>query len=616
MIKKGKVIIFLGLLFLVQTSIGQNEKYHRIALDNPFVELPLVENVQARIDLPLHEKSILAFLGESYPWLFLNGSSLVLQEQTESPFTTHFLFQQQFHGMEVYGNYLKVNLEKNGQIINVIHNTCATESWSIDLIMEKAFEEAGDISMIDYLVDEIIYRSIDGPTFGKLIRVNTNDARSDIKDYSTTYLMNKSDLLWKSDLHAYFAHDTIIKAYIFQPDPLTSAATVYGGMYVDNFDSTNVSLDDQRILVTITATDTLDTFYVKNPYCAITDFASPFKAVVTQSNDSFLFTRYDDAFEDVNAFYHINMIHQYVNDSLGFSVVNYPIMVDPHGAGGADNSFFSYSTSPPSLQFGEGGVDDAEDADVVVHEYGHAISFAAAPLTNTGRERNAIDEGFCDYLATSYSKALYAYHSDSMFTWDGHNEFWQGRVANSTRRYNKNDSTGSYINGGIWCSALVEIEGKLGRAKTNQLAIQTMYFEASNTKMPYAAQMLLKADTILFGGVDYCKIVHSLYARNLLDKKYIHFCDFTAISPVEMQQEDFLILNEAGFASGKEDLIVVNKKEQKIEINLFAINGELIYSNHSTALNNILSPVSLASGFYLLQIKSDRHLMNQKLLKY
>ena len=44
----------------------------------------------------------------------------------------------------------------------------------------------------------------------------------------------------------------------------------------------------------------------------------------------------------------------------------------PHGFNGADNS--SYSPGTGRLQFGEGGVDDAEDSDVVHHELGHGPS--------------------------------------------------------------------------------------------------------------------------------------------------------------------------------------------------------------------------------------------------
>ena len=65
--------------------------------------------------------------------------------------------------------------------------------------------------------------------------------------------------------------------------------------------------------------------------------------------------------------------------------------------GGADNSYFSPTTKPQRIYFGEGGVDDAEDADVCVHEYAHFISYNAANGSNVGAERNSLDEGFGDY---------------------------------------------------------------------------------------------------------------------------------------------------------------------------------------------------------------------------
>ena len=53
-----------------------------------------------------------------------------------------------------------------------------------------------------------------------------------------------------------------------------------------------------------------------------------------------------------------------------------------------DNSFFSPATR--KIKYGSGGVDDAEDADVILHEYGHAIQDDQVPAVR-GRQSGRID---------------------------------------------------------------------------------------------------------------------------------------------------------------------------------------------------------------------------------
>ena len=62
---------------------------------------------------------------------------------------------------------------------------------------------------------------------------------------------------------------------------------------------------------------------------------------------------------------------------------------------GYDNSFDD--AAEDELRFGKGGVDDAEDAEVILHEYGHAIHFSQN--FGFGGEGGAISEGFGDYWA-------------------------------------------------------------------------------------------------------------------------------------------------------------------------------------------------------------------------
>src|SRR6185295_11756861 len=63
----------------------------------------------------------------------------------------------------------------------------------------------------------------------------------------------------------------------------------------------------------------------------------------------------------------------------------------------ADNSF--YSPQSQDITYGLGGVDDAEDAEVILHEYGHSIQDDQVPGFGSSAEAGAMGEGFGDYLA-------------------------------------------------------------------------------------------------------------------------------------------------------------------------------------------------------------------------
>ena len=111
------------------------------------------------------------------------------------------------------------------------------------------------------------------------------------------------------------------------------------------------------------------------------------------------FTRSDDRFEEASVYAAINGAQSLIQ-SLGFTDANNrSIPVDVHYYSD-DNSF--YSDADHALHFGDGGVDDAEDADIVLHEYGHSVQDNQVPGFGPGIEQGAIGEGFGDFLAGMY----------------------------------------------------------------------------------------------------------------------------------------------------------------------------------------------------------------------
>ena len=72
---------------------------------------------------------------------------------------------------------------------------------------------------------------------------------------------------------------------------------------------------------------------------------------------------------------------------------------------GIDNSF-SWDKHD-LLRFGKGGVDDAEDAEVILHEYGHAIQDSQRLRGfGTSVEAGSIGEGFGDYWAVTVRNVI------------------------------------------------------------------------------------------------------------------------------------------------------------------------------------------------------------------
>ena len=120
--------------------------------------------------------------------------------------------------------------------------------------------------------------------------------------------------------------------------------------------------------------------------------------------NTFRYTRHQDEFEQVMAYYWVTAgaaVHPEprLRRRRGAAINNRP-------AGASGSTSGATTTRSPTdhpkneLRFGKGGVDDAEDAEVILHEYGHAIHFAQN-FSFASEEAGAISEGFGDYWAVT-----------------------------------------------------------------------------------------------------------------------------------------------------------------------------------------------------------------------
>jgi zinc metalloprotease ZmpB len=240
------------------------------------------------------------------------------------------------------------------------------------------------------------------------------------------------------------------------------------------------------------------------------------------ATNTFRYHRNDDRFEQVMAYYWITEAQKYIQ-SLGFGTGTYPpvnmrsqrVRINQLGY---DNSF---ATDHPKdeLRFGKGGVDDAEDAEVILHEYGHAIHFSQN-FSFASEEAGAISEGFGDYWAGDVSDIV-APTPDPACIADWDSTSYTSTVPHCLRRLDTelhypDDLDGEvHDDGQIWSRALWDIRGALGHVKADTIILDAQ-FDFPGTTMTALAERTVAAAQQLYGKSAAKAVTDAFAARGIL----------------------------------------------------------------------------------------------------
>jgi len=227
--------------------------------------------------------------------------------------------------------------------------------------------------------------------------------------------------------------------------------------------------------------------------------------------------------DEINAYYTINRAKARL-DAVGFpGVMNFSINTDAHDPTLGDNAHYVPSTK--IIEFGVGGVDDAEDGDVGYHEYGHAIQDNQVPGYGTTEEGGAAGEGFGDYWSASITDTSFvpALGNACLASWDAtaYNPYTGGagtgclRRLDGTKMYPRDLDFEVHDDGEIWSAALWSLRGALGGDITDALVIKSHTFLTSSARFINLADGVISADTALYGGVHAAAINAAFVARGI-----------------------------------------------------------------------------------------------------
>ena len=483
-----------------------------------------------------------------------NLEDLALVNTVSTDYSDHATYQQEINGIPVYGRFVKVNMNKRGEVTMVLNGYSPglslpfandvtpriSEGDVIDRVrqyLDLEIENTGDVELMVYPTEtpRLVWRLVvwtanpalelefmvdarEG-SFVAVAPLSTHVHEVDFESEAPHVHSHSIPHSHRTSTEGGFLQRATGTGLVFDPDPLTTSGSSYGPPFVDNDDTDILAVNQERTLIELLdITQGFDGFYrLEGPHVRVVGESSGGTPIYTPpseaSPDGFRYTRSNPFFEAVNAYYHIDKSQRYIQSlNIGRDIQNEPVRVNPHGMAQQDNS--SYFSSQNYIAFGLGGVDDGEDALVILHEYGHALLQGSAPGLLSDKEGQALHEGWADYWAGSYARSLVDENPSSrqdwgsLFKWDsGDGAIWAGRELSFAGKYpddvfcdDESFLCDIYTDGLFWASTLMDVYDELGRFQTDRLALASHIYLSVPVSFQDAAEAMVQADADINGG--------------------------------------------------------------------------------------------------------------------
>lgn len=421
------------------------------------------------------------------------------------PGLTVVRYRQRAGGLPVFGSDIAVTVGDSGHVLYVGNDSVRRLK---PLVAAKAALSSGRAAEIvrAYLATQARAANVERMAF-RDAQANTRDVwRVRANHWDVLVDASTGAILRAQDMRQFARAANVGVGQVFKPDPLSSARASYNDPgYVDGNNADTPQLDSQLKKVVLRGIhfDAASSKYsLAGPYAVCAELETPTDAVCpNQATRAFNFTRDQLNFDAVNAYYHLDTYMRYVNVTLGVEAMPYQhpgagLQFDPHAFQGSDNSYYADG----DLHYGEGGVDDAQDADVITHELGHGLH----DWVTDGHlsQVQGLSEGVGDYVAGGYSRDQPNQWTPAdpqyfwVFNWDGHNPFWPGRVTNWNvgRVYPRDVARAEgHTAGQYWSSCNLIARDAIGGQRMDKAFFTGLSMTGSSTNQKDAAQAVIDA---------------------------------------------------------------------------------------------------------------------------
>lgn len=402
--------------------------------------------------------------------------------------------------------------------------------------------------------------------------------------------------------------------WVYRPNPVTASGD---HSLRDNNDADSQVLTDLREQVTLEGLD--GSGLLRGEYV---DVFGP-RARTSNSSLTFNFTRSQDSFEEVSAYYHIDRVQRQIQ-ALGYTgskaLIDRPMVVRVNVLT-EDNSYFDASLGERGeIETGIGGVDDAEDGDILAHEYGHAIQEEQVPGFGNGDDAAGMGEGFSDIQAwampTGSTKAPKVPRA-CLGSWDATAYSTPSeclRRVDGTKHYPEHLHTPDreeHFDGELWSGAMFAAfaAANLDPIEGYRLLLESQFLYSADETFLEAAEALVRTDETLFGGSHATALRRALIWRGLwsgfAEPATVDPSRFMAVaktagspSPIPNNADGQIVLEQPGATAMRVRFATLDMEEgtcadggsQCDAVYLYDKDGE-VYARLGGRGTNVLSPI-------------------------
>jgi hypothetical protein len=441
----------------------------------------------------------------------VDPSQLVVARSFEAPDEPgHYYYDQKYQGLPVFYGEVAVHINTDGRVWAVT-NTFAPVSIAStratvtpDAAFDAALEAVGITAsslVAEFPTDRTlgVWPTSDGGRLAYRVRFSS---RNPAGYFETVVDANTGEIL-AEPINQMCMVDG--QGAVFTPSPVVSEG-------INNLTDATVIPDSYYKATTLLGLD--GSGKLIGPYSQVhPSMSNP--AIRANNNFSDL-RRTTNQFDEEEVYWAIDLAAR-TYQALGFApsgnmLMNYPIKVYAHNSptwGNQDNSSFTGSQvdGPGTgiLEFGTGGVDDAQDAEIIWHEYGHATLYNQRPGISQNISQEGLGEGWGDYLAGAMSQRTIgaSNYYVTVGEWDAvsynpGNPAFLRRLDNAAFWH----GNGSEVHdaGETWSHPLFDYDQQVGTNVGLRVALQANFLMDLSPTQAEGYAAMISADQMLYGG--------------------------------------------------------------------------------------------------------------------